>query len=65
MQREGAGGSRVTLVSACEQWELKNEKSIQGISRNSDDAGSLNYQDEFNDVEEREREKKKPKIIIM
>ena len=52
------------MKQACEQWELKNEKSIHGlviISPNSDDAGSLNYQTGFNDV----KGKKKPEIVII
>lgn len=40
---------------ACEQRELKNEKSIRGpvIPQNSDDAGSLNCRSGFNDVKEK------------
>lgn len=56
MQKGKCGRESCHLGKACEQLELKNEKSIHGlvISNNSDDAGSLNYENEFNDVEERE-----------
>lgn len=53
------------LGEAREQLELKNEKSIYGlvISHNSHDAGSLNYQNESNDVKGRRGEKKNLKLL--
>lgn len=53
------------MVKPASERELKNEESIYGrvISQNSDDAGSLNYQNEFNDV--KEEEKKLEILIIM
>lgn len=53
------------MVKPASKRELKNEKSIYGrvLSQNSDDAGSLNYQNQSNDVKDETEKKKKLKFL--